>query len=234
MGEPSILLLRLKGPMMGWGGVKMDAFGDVSPIPLVSSVTGMLACALGVPRAHHKVIQRIQDTISLGVAILTRGEIEIDFQTADLAKTYMTGPMWTVEGVPFKRDGSGLEAKRIVQKPYIAGADLLVVAALDGAMPFERREIEDALTEPAHPLVLGRVSCPPSLDLFHGWAEGDDLETALLDGARGLGRQPEELWLPAAGTPARPGDIFVGIAGRRDWRLHRHVGSETFLRRLVA
>ena len=213
MREPGILLLRLKGPMMGWGGVKVDAFGDTSPVPLVSSITGMLACALGVPRSQHTLTQQIQDAISLGVAILVRGEVEIDYQTADLAKPYMTGPMWTVEGVPFERAGSSLAAKRIMHKPFIAGADMLAAAALDMSMPFERSEIEAALAEPAHPLVLGRVSCPPSLDMFHGWAEGSDLEATLLDVARDIGSTPEELWLPAARTTARPGDMFIGIAG---------------------
>lgn len=234
MEQPGILLLRLKGPMMGWGGVKVDAFGAPSPVPLVSTVTGMLACALGVPRSDHATHQAIQDAIAMGVAILDRGEVELDYQTTDLAKPHLTGPMWTPEGIPFERAGSGLAAKRIVHKPYVAGADLLAAVRLGPAMPFERDGIEAALDEPAHPLVLGRVCCPPSLDLFHGWSEDEELADALLAACAALGREPAEIWLPAAVAAPQPGDMFISVSGRRDWRLHRHVGNETFLRRIPA
>ncbi len=233
-GAPAILLLRLKGPLMGWGGVRIDAYGDSAPIPLTSMVAGLLSAALGVQRRNRYFTQRMQDAMDIGVAVLRRGRVLTEYQTTDLGKPHMTGPMWTVEGKAVNRAGSSTDGTRQVFKPYIADADVLVAVRLGASFPFSCDAVEAALAEPDHPLFLGRASCPPSLPLFIGWhSDGSaKLAAALTAACQNLGVAAEEIWLPTTLAEPAPGDMLVTIPTRRDWMQDRHVGSETYLRRL--
>jgi len=232
-GLPAILLLRLKGPMMGWGGVRIDAYGDVAPIPLVSMLAGLLSSALGIDRRNRSVMQELQDAMDAGVAVINRGQIITDYQITNLGKPHMTGPMWTVEGVPVNRAGSGIDDKRITHKPYIADADVLVAIRLGDGCPVARNDIETALAYPAHPLFLGRACCPPSLPLFAGWMEDQPLNEALSSACLDKGLEIKEIWLPAILAQQMSADMLFTIANRRDWMADRHVGVESYLMRKI-
>jgi CRISPR system Cascade subunit CasD len=99
-------------------------------------------------------------------------------------------------------------------------------------------QVSRALSAPARPLFLGRVSCPPAAPVFREEIVEADSPLQALETAPLLLRpgEPE----PAAGLPAqapwKEGDTPPGsqwavraVTDQRDWRNQVHVG-----RRLVA
>ena len=64
-----MLLLRLEGPMMAFGGVVVDERLPVSRFPGLSMVSGLIANAMGLDRTDGKELQDLQDGMEIASRI---------------------------------------------------------------------------------------------------------------------------------------------------------------------
>jgi CRISPR system Cascade subunit CasD len=151
-----------------------------------------------------------------------------DYQVADLAKPHMRGPMWSSGTIVAKREGSQIEGLRPQHRPYLADADMTAVVELGGGSPATAHEIISALDQPAHPLFIGRSSCPPASKLSGHVFDALSLEAAVLKVACD---HPGEIYLPAETATSSWGDMPLSIPGRRDWTSYRHAGADLYIMR---
>lgn len=131
------LLLQLVAPMQSWGSRSRFDDRDTEREPTKSGVLGLVASALGRPRAAE-----IHDLAELrfGVRSDRAGQVRTDYHTAQ-------------EG----------NSTAVTRRHYLADAAFLV--GLEGKRPL-LEEIEVALHNPHWPPFLGRKSFPPSRPLF--------------------------------------------------------------------
>ena len=217
--------MRLRAPLASLAGPRIDGVPQSMPIPARSLVVGMIGSALGVSRSEHERLQALQDALRIAVIVhRSEGEL-VDYQTANLGKSYLRGPMWSSGRSVVRREGIEKEGTRIQYRPYVMDIDMTVVAQLDDDAPVSAEAILEAFRMPARPLGIGRMNCPPSDDIAGEIVIAESLESAV--------RQlpPGELYLPVEATSMAWGDVLVSIPGICDWRSRRHEGSEAFVRR---
>ncbi|MFF1692083.1 type I-E CRISPR-associated protein Cas5/CasD [Streptomyces sp. NPDC058257] len=152
----SVLLLRLAGPLQAWGASARFVRRTTESAPTKSGVIGMLAAAQGLDRGDDAGLARLA-ALRFGVRIDQPGTRVRDFQTAHHAVTGKSMPL--------------------SERFYLA--DAVFVAALEGEGPF-LDDLHTALRTPAHPLFLGRRSCPPALPVELGTRDSS-LSPALRD-----------------------------------------------------
>jgi CRISPR system Cascade subunit CasD len=222
------LTIRLKAPLMALQGPRIDGEPQSLPIPTRSLLTGLFSSALGYTRGDHVKLQALQDSMQVGV-IVHRDGVEIsDYQIADLGKSYMRGPMWSSGTSVAKREGSQIEGLRPQQRPYRADADITAIVELGSSAPATAEEIISALDQPAHPLFIGRSSCPPACKLAGRLFDAPSLEAAVLAVARD---HPGMIYLPAGIATPVWGDMPISIPGCRDWTTYRHAGADLYIMR---
>ncbi len=176
---PDHLVLLLDAPLCAFGGDIIDAYGVVRDFPGRSTVTGLLANALGYDRADGALLDRLQARLVLGSARVAEGRRVRDFQTARLGAGDRG---WTTRGRVEGRSGGAAT----YDSPHIryrdADADALVLVAFHLDPPEESptlAEIEGALDRPERPLFIGRKPCLPSRPLVAGRIASNDIRTAL-------------------------------------------------------
>ena len=178
------LLLNLESPLMSFGGVAVDNFKSTRRFPGASTLTGLLANALGWRRIERERHQRLQDRLLYAARV----EREIgdglplrDFQTGKIAATDKGWTTWgKVEGR--KGGAASYNSPTLLYNEYLP--DARVVAALRLRRPDESPTLDDlqaALIEPARVLFIGRKPCIPSSPLFAGFARGDTALDALIN-----------------------------------------------------
>src|SRR5215470_12676747 len=101
--------IRLAAPLMALQGPRIDGEPQSLPIPTRSLLTGLIGSALGYRRRDHAKLQALQDSMRVGVVVHRAGVEIIDYQIADLGKSYLRGPMWSSGTTIAKRDGSRTE-----------------------------------------------------------------------------------------------------------------------------
>lgn len=235
------LMLRLEGPLVAFGDVMVDAIGPIRDAPAASTLTGLLANALGARREEAERLQRLQDRLVFGARIDRPGERFVELQNALL---YEDEEGWTTRGKPEGRAPSpsyrkGPDGRRQLthQRFRHHDADKRVTVALRLEPPDEAPGLDAiarAIDEPARPLFLGRKPCLPSHRIVLGFREAATLHEALLaeplaaPGPRpAWSRQPERiaLFLPRGEAPAAAGFREVRFCDRRDWRAGVHAGD---------
>jgi CRISPR system Cascade subunit CasD len=213
---------------MALQGPRIDGEPHSLPIPSPSLLTGLFGAALGYSRSDHVRLQTLQDNIRVGVVVHSAGVEVSDYQIADLSKSHMRGPMWSSGTSIVKREGSQIEGLRPQHRPYRADADVTAVIELGAGSPATANDIVSALDQPAHPLFIGRSSCPPASKLAGHTFDAPSLEAAVLEVARG---HPGEIYLPAEAATPSWGDLPLSIPGRRDWTSYRHAGADLYIMR---
>jgi CRISPR-associated protein (Cas_Cas5) len=98
-------------------------------------------------------------------------------------RSHMRGPMWSSGTSVAKREGSQIEGLRPQQRPYRADADMTAIVELGAGSPASAEEIIAALDQPAHPLFIGRSSCPPASKLAGRLLDAPSLEAAVQCGS---------------------------------------------------
>ena len=226
------LALRLRGPMMGVGGTRIDGHPAPLPIPTRSSITGLLGAALGIDRADTDTLQALQDHMSLGVVVHSAGVPMRDYQTTDLSQPHLQGPMWWRDGRGgigiVERGGANKDSTTIQERPYLCDVDMTVVLELLPGAPFTAEDITAALEQPAFPIFLGTTGCPPSYPIAAQVLNSENLEDAVSQ----LHEGDETIWLPRdAITKPKLGDLYRPIADMRDWTVGRHGGETIYVTR---
>lgn len=149
----TVLLMRLAGPLQGWGYASKFNRRDTEREPTRSGVVGLAAAALGRRRDDD-----VSDLAGLGfgVRVDQPGRIIRDFHTARMRNA---------------------ENSFVTERYYLA--DAVFVAGLEGDAAL-LAAIDAALSRPAFPLYLGRRSCPPTGRISLGLVEAP-LADALRD-----------------------------------------------------
>lgn len=130
----STLLLRFAGPLQAWGADSRFDVRRTNREPTKSGVIGLIASALGLRRdAPLDELNRLR----FGVRIDREGVLLRDLHTVrkDKNTSYMT------------------------TRYYLSDAVFLIGLHSDDEALMQR--LEHAVRNPAHPLFLGRRSCPP-------------------------------------------------------------------------
>lgn len=149
MPNPTLLIMRLEGPMQSWGTRARWDIRDSADEPTKSGVIGLIGCALGYPMYDLRLADELDANIKMGVRVENKGEPMDDYHT-------ITGMLQTAEG-GYK------DATIISKRTYLQDASFLVV--LEGPDDLLKR-IRDALLDPKWPVYLGRKSCIPTRPIF--------------------------------------------------------------------
>jgi CRISPR system Cascade subunit CasD len=221
----AIFTITLAAPLMALQGPRIDNRPQAVPIPTRAMITGMIGAALGIGRDEPWTLQAIQDGMRIAVVVHQRGTDMIDYQTADLAKPYLRGPMWTGGLGVLHREGGDVEGTRQQRRPYRCDARMTVLVHLAAGAPFGAEAILAALRRPAYPIGIGRQSCPPAEPLAGALLDAMTLEDAIAQ------VPPGEAFLPAEATTIGWGDLLLSVPGLRNWATRQHGGAETFVQR---
>lgn len=215
--------MRLRAPLASLAGPRIDGIPQSLPIPARSLIVGMIGSALGLRRSDGEQLQAIQDALLIAVVVhRSAGEL-IDYQTADLGKRHLSGPMWSSGQSVLEREGIEKGGTRIQFRPYAMDIDMTVIARLTDDAPVTAEEILEALDMPVRPLGIGRMNCPPSTRIAGDLLAAENFESALGQLAGG------ECYLPLDAVPMDWGDTLVSIPGICDWRSRRHRGAEGYV-----
>lgn len=231
------LMLRLRAPLIAFGGETIDNLGVIRDFPALSMLTGLLANALGWDRGDDAEHNRLQQRLRMGTRLNHSGQRLQDYQTARLLQT---DKGWTTLGQPegrepspsYKPDRDGQLSLTLQRyRDYHADMDVLLVFRLEPADEFPRlADLAQALDKPARPLFVGRKACLPCERLLAGWVEADHLLSALETCA------PVEVptrvqWPLGEGTQAhaRP----VDVCDERNWTSGVHGGWRPVLEGLL-
>lgn len=187
---PRHLLMRLRAPLIAFGGETIDNFGVIRDFPALSMVTGLLANALGWDRGDDGRHNRLQERLVMGARLDDGGKRLVDYQTALL---YQDDSGWTTRGIPDIRQKSDVfytenETPRGIKKAgtlqryrhYHTDMDALLALRLQAAD--EAPTLDDlaaALDKPARPLFIGRKNCLPTDRLMAGWVDAENILEAL-------------------------------------------------------
>ena len=216
------LLMRLRAPLIAFGGETIDNYGVIRDFPALSMVTGLLANALGWDRGDDANHNRLQERLVMGARLEADGERLVDFQTAQLQAN---DKGWTTRGMPEERAGGAgsYAGPHLRYRHYHADMDVLVAVRLQPADESPTLdELAAALDKPARPLFVGRKNCLPTDRLMAGWIEADDILGALQLAAPTLQTPVRAQWPDGEGE--LPGDRLVDVCDERNWTSGVHGG----------
>ena len=194
-------------------------------IPSPSMLVGIIGAAMGVDRREHKEFQRLQDAVD-EVAWLVHREPRtlVDYQTTDLSKPHMVGPMWAHDGVrAWAEERAGaIKTRTLVSERDIA-CDVDLTAIIGWSLDeTDAGAVLAALDQPAMPLSIGARWALPSEPVA-----GEIVDAASLAEAAKVVR---ERWPALRFVPIRTAAPFdtplVAVTASRDWRTRRHTGSQ--------
>ncbi|MER8257003.1 type I-E CRISPR-associated protein Cas5/CasD [Streptomyces albidoflavus] len=169
--EPTVLLLRLAGPLQSWGVRSSFNRRDTGAEPTKSGVIGLLAAAAGHPR--EQPLGELAD-LTLGIRVDQPGTLLRDYHTVSDYRGRPL-PQAGVSAKGIQKPTSPAKHTHVTTRFYLQ--DAVFVAALEGP-PGLLTTLDRAVRNPAFPLALGRRSCPPTQPLSLG-LRTTDMETAL-------------------------------------------------------
>ena len=143
----NLIVLRLEGVMQSWGEDSKWDHRASSHMPSKSGIVGMLACAMGLDRDNHSIVE-LENAITMAVRADRPGMMATDYQT-------VTGnPLLTADGK--QRKGGNTFISR---REYLQDASFTVFLKVKERW---KNRITDALNDPVWPIYLGRKNCVPS------------------------------------------------------------------------
>ena len=219
------LLMRLRAPLIAFGGETIDNFGVIRDFPALSMVTGLLANALGWDRGDDVLHNRLQERLVMGARLDALGSRLIDFQTAQLGAN---DKGWTTRGVPEERaGGAGTYAgPHLRYRHYHADMNALLALRLQSAD--EAPTLDDlaaVLDKPARPVFIGRKNCLPTDRLMAGWVEADNILEALQKAWPPVADKTRAQWPEGEGQlPGQHHNHSLDVCDERNWTSGVHGG----------
>jgi CRISPR system Cascade subunit CasD len=219
------LLLRLRAPLIAFGGETIDNYGVIRDFPALSMVTGLFANALGWDRGDDGQHNRLQERLVMGARLDADGQRLVDFQTAQLQAN---DKGWTTRGAVEERAGGtdSYAAPHLRYRHYHADMNVMVALRLQAAD--EAPTLEDlavALDKPARPLFVGRKNCLPTDRLMAGWVEADNILEALQRAEPALHHDVRAQWPDGEGSlPGQHEDRSLDVCDERNWTSGVHGG----------
>ncbi len=155
------LLFTLYSPMSSWGEIAVGEIRSSKTHPGRSAVLGIVAASLGIRRTDSEKLHNLHDCLSLGVKVISSGNLVNDFHTVQAARTQ--------KSTPFRKRadelnaGSDMIGTIVSTREYRSDA-LYIVALWQNSVNavYTLQEILDSLNEPVFAPYLGRKSCPPA------------------------------------------------------------------------
>lgn len=219
------LLMRLRAPLIAFGGETIDNFGVIRDFPALSMVTGLLANALGWDRGDDVRHNRLQERLVMGTRLDVLGSRLIDFQTAQLGAN---DKGWTTRGVPEERaGGAGTYAgPHLRYRHYYAEMNALLALRLQAADEVPTLDdLAAALDKPVRPLFIGRKNCLPTDRLMAGWVEADNILEALQKALPPVADKTRAQWPDGEGQlPGQHQNHSLDVCDERNWTSGVHGG----------
>lgn len=218
------LLMRLRAPLIAFGGETIDNYGVIRDFPALSMVTGLLANALGWDRGDDANHNRLQERLVMGARLEADGERLVDFQTAQLQAN---DKGWTTRGMPEERAGGAgsYAGPHLRYRHYHADMDVLVAVRLQPADESPTLdELAAALDKPARPLFVGRKNCLPTDRLMAGWIEADSILDALQRAEPIVTDPVRAQWPDSEGRLTGQQDRCLDVCDERNWTSGVHGG----------
>jgi CRISPR system Cascade subunit CasD len=188
------LILHLQGPMMSFADTGFGQLREAGPFPSRSSVLGIIAAALGIPRGGSDLL-RLHAGLRVHVATVRAGTLGIDYHTVKPSEYAEPDELFQRRTPP---DVNAVQTYRGYHQ------DAHFVALVEGSDVGLVEECRSALLDPVYVPFLGRRSCPPSTPL-RAEATGDGnlvevLRAAALRGLERRARRPRESGQPTGFT----------------------------------
>jgi CRISPR system Cascade subunit CasD len=232
------LLLRLRAPLIAFGGETIDNYGVIRDFPALSMVAGLFANALGWDRGDDGQHNRLQERLVMGARLDSEGARLVDYQTALL---YQDDRGWTTHGVVEERGNrnstvfyvetdtpNGRKKAGTLQLYRHYHADMNVLVALRLQAADEAPTLDDlaiALDKPARPLFVGRKNCLPTDRLMAGWVDADNILDALQRAEPALHHDARAQWPDGEGRLiGQHEDRSLDVCDERNWTSGVHGG----------
>ena len=225
------LLLRLRAPLIAFGGETIDNYGVIRDFPALSMVTGLFGNALGWDRGDDSQHNRLQERLVMGARLDADGERLLDYQTALI---YEDDAGWTTLGKAEGRKKSpsyspmpdgrrGLTLQRY--RHYHADMNALVALRLKSADESPTlEELAASLDKPVRPLFVGRKNCLPTERLMAGWVEADNILEALQNFQPSYPSEVRAQWPDGEGRLPGQQDRTLDVCDERNWTSGVHGG----------
>ena len=218
------LLLRLRAPLIAFGGETIDNYGVIRDFPALSMVTGLFGNAMGWDRGDDALHNRLQERMVMGARLDSDGERLVDFQTAQLQAN---DKGWTSRGVAEERAGGAgsYAGPHLRYRHYHADMNALVALRLQpGDESPTLEDLATALDKPARPLFVGRKNCLPTSRLMAGWVEADNILSALQFAEPALLHNVRAQWPDGEGRLPDQQDRTLDVCDERNWTSGVHGG----------
>ena len=218
------LLLRLRAPLIAFGGETIDNYGVIRDFPALSMVTGLFGNAMGWDRGDDALHNRLQERMVMGARLDADGERLVDFQTAQLQAN---DKGWTTRGVVEERaGGAGTYAgPHLRYRHYHANMNALVALRLQPADESPTlQDLAAALDKPFRPLFVGRKNCLPTDRLMAGWVDADNILCALQLAKPALSHNVRAQWPDGEGRLPDQQDRTLDVCDERNWTSGVHGG----------
>lgn len=176
MGD--FLILKLHGPMQGWGEHTFEGNRPSANFPTRSGVLGLLGACLGIRRNERERLQALADSIGMAVRVDERCITRKDGTTRRL-KTVKITDYHTIKDA--REDYTGLRSHDTIQtwREYLFDAEFTVALWNQPNAALVLDDLERAVKCPDFTPYLGRRSCPITRPLYHSRLEASDVLEAL-------------------------------------------------------
>lgn len=233
------LFLALEGPLMSFGGVKIDDAHSTERFPAKSMIAGLLGNAMGLNRWDWEALTKLQSSIEIASRIDRAGSLESDFATAGGGEAGYFGhddKAWTMNGGVVSRRGDGKGAI-VMSKAFIADGAVTVAVRMNQAI-LDEDALVCSLKNPARPLFLGRKAYLPVRPVFLAVKEPEEdirSDLAALEPWTEEDSHSDGYWMQwpqeAGGFANAIGKVVCDI---RDWKAGFHSGSRLVMEGRVA
>lgn len=176
---PDFLIFQLYGVLAAWGDIAVGEHRPSSGHPSKSSISGLLAAALGIKREDEAMHTTLDQQYGVAVCVRLAGELLRDYHTVQVPggkRQYAS-----------RRDELLIDKHKLntilSQRDYRTDAfyQVAVWNANRNVPYYTLSDLSEALQQPRFNLYLGRKSCPVSLPLHPVVFSGVSLKQAFND-----------------------------------------------------
>lgn len=194
------LVFRLYGPMASWGETAVGQVRNTRHYPSKSAIDGLLAAALGIKREEDARHQKLSQSYTHAVKVLSAGRVMKDYHTTQVPDAAGKQPYHT------RRDelitGRDRVGTSLSTREYLTDSQALVALRLGAGGEFSLDQLKSALLTPKFHLFLGRKAHPLAAPLDPEHLSAGGFREALNNYAiKGLIAKPtvwsnDDRWLP--------------------------------------
>lgn len=149
------LILKLQGPMQGWGGHTYEDFRPGLAFPSRSALLGLLGACLGIRRENTEQQQALASNLRFAVRVDGRFRRLTDFHTVLAARK-----------VGGKVNDNPVVSRREYLTSQTPGAGFTVAVWEAGLTELNLARVAEAVKRPVFTPSLGRRACPLTRPLF--------------------------------------------------------------------